>query len=224
MPDPKDFDWKFRPGTYWANTDNGFATIKGEMRRRMIEDAFSKGEIDTLPASIFSDELSHGERHLTTSIHPSFMGGEYLPPYLASEVEIARVSLASVTWDVIAILARTGSDGLICYRIADEYQEDEEGNYIIDPKSSRLPLTFGEIVCLMDNAVLKKDYNLGYKGLTTAWRDYNYDTTGPGKFELEELVNFVQVSSFFYPELGRWYEIEAAEWFTSHLVELDPED
>lgn len=223
MPNPKDFDLNFRPKTYWDNAGNGFATIKGEMRRRIIENAFAKGKIDFLPSSVFSDELSDDERLLTTTIHPSFMGGEYLPTYLPGEVEIARVALASVMWDVMCILARVGSDGLIYYRIVDEYQEDEEGRYIYDPKSSQLPLTLGEIVSLMDNAVLKEDYNLGYKGLTF-WREHNYDIIGPGKIELEELVNFVTVSSFFYPGLELWYEIEAAEWFTSHLAELDLED
>jgi hypothetical protein len=38
-------------------------------------------------------------------IHPTFMGGEYLPNYCRQEVEIARIALASTTSDVISLRA-----------------------------------------------------------------------------------------------------------------------
>jgi len=39
-------------------------------------------------------------------IHPSFMGGEYLPDYRRDEIEIARIELESTTSDVISVRAR----------------------------------------------------------------------------------------------------------------------
>ena len=53
------------------------------------------------------------------------------------------------------------------------------------------------------------------------FRDLNYNIVGPGEDELEDLVSFVQVSSCFYPELEKWYQIEAFEWFIDRLSELD---
>ena len=63
------------------------------------------------------------------------MGGEYLPPLLDDEVEIARVSLASVTADQTSVRAQRIPGG-IAYRIVDEYGEDGPG-YLCSPRSER---------------------------------------------------------------------------------------
>ena len=59
------------------------------------------------------------------------------------------------------------------------------------------------------------------KGLTTRFRDMSFDPDSPVRRELEDLANFVSVSSFFYPDLIRWYENEAVEWFVDRLAEID---
>ena len=64
-------------------------------------------------------------------LHPSNMGGEYLPLLRKGEVEIARISLQSVTADQISIRARRLSKR-IGYRIVDEY----EMGYVCRPASS----------------------------------------------------------------------------------------
>ena len=194
MPNPKDFNLNYRPESYWDSAVSGLTNIKGEMRRRIIKKAFSDGNFINLPGEIFSDELSQDERHLTTSIHPAFMGGEYLPPYLPGEVEIARVSLKSVTWDVYSIRARQTDDGLTRYRVADEYESRDEEPYIYQPEASLQPFTFGELVSFIDN-VERKNTELGdQKGLTTYFRDMNYEVIGGGRSEIEGLVDFVRVS------------------------------
>jgi hypothetical protein len=220
MPNPKDFNWNYRPESYWDDKTIGFVNIKGEMRRRIIDNAFDKGKFDILPASIFLDELSNAERHLTTSIHPSFMGGEYLPDYLLEEVEIARVSLESVTWDVYSIRAKKVDDNKIQYRVVDEYDYWENGMLRSHTDVSVEPFTFGEIVSFIDN-VEWTECGGADRGLTTGFRDLNYNIVGPGRDELEELLSFVRVSSFFYPKLEKWYQVEALEWFIDRLGELD---
>ena len=120
MPASNRFDMKFRPAAYWEGPDAGFANIKGEMRRRMLKKALKTGDFMGLPDSLLSDSLSEDERLSIGRIHPAYMGGEYLPDYLPSEVEVARVSLNSVTWDVVSVRARPGADGLIHYRVVDE--------------------------------------------------------------------------------------------------------
>ena len=223
MPNHKDFQLNYRPESYWDDNINGFTNIKGELRRQIIENAFREGNIDTLPDSIFSDELSNEERKFTGSIHPAFMGGEYLPDYLGDEVEIVRVSLKSVTYDVYSIRAKKADDGRINYRMVDEYESWDNGYFKLKPEITSKPFTFKELVSFIDNV----EWNDGYvacKGLTTRFRDMNYEPVCPSRRELEDLVDFVSVSSFFYPDLIRWYEIEAVEWFMDRLAEMDPTD
>ena len=77
------------------------------------------------------------------------MGGEYLPPLRKGEVEIARISLASVTADQISVRARR-SRGRIRYRVVDEYMETS--TYVCHPASSVSPLSLGELIALMESA------------------------------------------------------------------------
>ena len=78
------------------------------------------------------------------------MGGEYLPPLLDDEVEIARISLASVTADQTSVRAQRVAGG-IAYRIVDEYGEDGT-EYVCRPDRSDLPLTLAELVAMIDGA------------------------------------------------------------------------
>jgi hypothetical protein len=56
-------------------------------------------------------------------LHPSFMGGEYLPDRRDTEAEIARLNIDSTTSDVTSVYARPGKDR-INYRVVDEYWGD----------------------------------------------------------------------------------------------------
>ena len=215
MPNPKDFEMHFRPETYWDDAVIGLANIKGEMRRRMIFNGIETGDFNFLP-SIFSDELYGFDRLQNASIDPAFMGGEYLPPYDSGEIEIARVSLQSVTWDVISIRAKKIAQDRLFYRVVDEYKTPFKSRPLISLEF----LSFRELVSFIDGV----ENGEGARGLTAVYRDHNYEIIGPGRSELEDLVNFVRVSSLFYPDLERWYETEAMEWFTSNLVELEYEE
>jgi hypothetical protein len=125
-----------------------------------------------------------------------------------------------VTWDVYSIRAKKENDGLIHYRVLDEYGSWDKGVFILHIEVSKKPLTFGEIVSFIDN-VEWTDCGGADIGLTNGFRDLNYNIVGPGKDELEDLLSFVQVSSCFYPELEKWYQTEALEWFIDRLGELD---
>ncbi|MCJ7795380.1 MAG: hypothetical protein MUQ56_01190, partial [Thermoleophilia bacterium] len=76
---------------------------------------------------------------------PHWMGGEYLPSYLPGETEIARITIQSVTMDVVSIRARR-SGGRIFYRVVDEYQAE----FDFEPRESNQPLTFAEAVELIE--------------------------------------------------------------------------
>jgi hypothetical protein len=47
--------------------------------------------------------------------------------------------------------------------------------------------------------------------------------TGAGD-EIEAMANFVRVSSDVYPELERWYQVQADEWMRAALLEQRDEE
>jgi hypothetical protein len=214
MPDTNNYDMDYRPESYWGCSQEGFTNIKGEVRRKVLFDAIETCDVAVLSGSLLSDELSDRERRYVGSLHPMFMGGEYLPGYRTNELEIARASLESVTWDVVSIRARLLDNGRIAYRVEDEY----ETKFSWLPATSAQPLTMGELISLIDSVGREGEPD-AVPGLTSYFRDYNYryDNTLES---LETYVHFVHVSSLYYHELQRWYEEEAYEWYLDRFVEL----
>jgi hypothetical protein len=107
-------DYAFRPESFWTAASDPLEAIlrnvKGRNRREMIRDYYEAGKLDQLSDELLRDSLSDEARVSLGKIHPTFMGGEYLPNYGRQEVEIARIALASTTSDVISLRARpTGS-------------------------------------------------------------------------------------------------------------------
>jgi hypothetical protein len=103
-------DYQFRPESYWVAARNpleaALRKVKGRNRREMIRDYHEAGNLDQLGESLLADTLDEQGRKNLGLIHPTFMGGEYLPNYGRSEVEIARIELESTTNDVISLRAR----------------------------------------------------------------------------------------------------------------------
>src|SRR5207245_204761 len=102
---------------------------------------------DQLEKDLLVDCLNEEARSRLGKIHPSFMGGEYLPDYANGEVEIARVELQSTTSDVISIRARKEGK-TIAYSVADEYETE----FPVSPRSSAKPLSLEQVIDLIDNA------------------------------------------------------------------------
>jgi hypothetical protein len=100
-------DYDFRPESYWGPARNpleaALRNVKGRNRREMIRDYHSNGLLPALSDNLLRDTLEEDTRRRLDLIHPSFMGGEYLPDYRRDEVEIARIELQSTTCDVISI-------------------------------------------------------------------------------------------------------------------------
>ncbi len=209
-----------RPTSYWGDAEDPRARIhrvKGQDRRASAEILLREGNADALASSEFDESLSNEAREFRGRVHPSLMSGEYLPDFDADEVEIARVTLASVTGDVISIRARYHG-ALIRYRIVDEYEG--ESVYHCEPEESARPLTMRELVELIDTARGEGMYPDYGTGLTTVWRNFNLE----GGSSAEEMARFVTVSSELYPDLQRYYEAEAAEWLEQRLAEYASDD
>ena len=106
VPEVDGIDLDYTPSAYFAARDLHLALpsdIQGQARREWARDLAAKGE--ALPPELAAPVLSEEARRAWGAIHPMLMGGEYLPPMPNDEVEIARISLASVTGDQISVRA-----------------------------------------------------------------------------------------------------------------------
>lgn len=95
VPVAQGVDLDFTPDDYFCLRKMNLllpSDIKGQARRELMRTLAEEGE--EFPADLVTPELSESERRAWGAIHPSHMGGEYLPPLLSGEVEIARISLA----------------------------------------------------------------------------------------------------------------------------------
>ena len=74
--------------------------MKGQRRRQIVQDYYAAGKLEELGDSLLTDSLDDEARKRLGLIHPTFMGGEYLPDYSRRELEIVRIELESTTYDV----------------------------------------------------------------------------------------------------------------------------
>ena len=210
-------DYSYRPSSYWDDdspTQAILKNIKGDFRREEIRRALAKGEIEEIPQEILRDTISDDLRKATGRIHPRFMGGEYLPDYREDEVEIARISLASTTNDIISIRARRGRTGLIRYSIADEYNGDF--TYVLSRKTSRQPLTLRQLVSFLENSCQNEvpgDLITGYNDMNNEWLS-----------DRESLRHFTRIRSEFYPQLHTHCEHVFDDWVEQEAREKAEEE
>jgi hypothetical protein len=199
-------DHAFRPASYWDPADPRTAVlqnIKGQNRRTIVAQHFEAPILDQGPeldAAFMADDVGHDDRIALGRLHPSWMGGEYLPDYRPGEVEIARIVLESVLQDVVSIRARRrGKDRRILYRVVDEY----ESEFHFSPRSSRQPLTQGQLVRFIDTL---ENGAAPLEDRTYIGNILYHDDCLP----VEELARFVTVESLFYPTLGEHFR--AVTW------------
>lgn len=145
-------DLAFRPRTYFGPMPaemHLLAHTTGHERREVLRAQLASDGDDPI-LDLLADLFEGLDRESLGRIHPALMGGEFLPPFLDDETEIARISLASTTADQISVRAQRLADG-IAYRIVDEY-EDMSPDYVCQPGRSELPVTLGELIGLIDGA------------------------------------------------------------------------
>lgn len=178
------------------------AGISGTARRALAAQALETPDDPGLPSTdfLFAGDLSVKERDAWGRVHPNMMGGEYLPPSEEDEVEVVRIDLDSVTADVIQVRARRGPDG-IHYRVVDEY----ETPFLPPLARTASPLSLAELIDLIDETRVEGESQVG---LTDHYREMNFRH----RTDSVELLDFVKVSSAFYPELARYYDDRATDW------------
>jgi hypothetical protein len=204
-------DLAFRPRTYFgpipAET-HLLAHVTGHERREFLRRQLASDGDD--PMLDLLAELFASDRKTLGRVHPALMGGEYLPPFLDDETEIARISLASTTADQISVRAQRLVDG-IAYRIVDEYGDIVE--YVCQPARSEIPLTLGELIALIDGGLPDGGAALSHL----------YWNVASGGEDLWRLRTFVRVSSEFYGQLASYYDQRIAAWFDANCPVIDDE-
>jgi len=184
-PDPN-----FRPANlFWPLPlrTHILATVKGAERREAVERYLDGNGLSDVPAELLGSALSEETRTYLGSLHPSLMGGEYLPDHAEGELEVARVTLASTMQDVVSIYARRDEAG-IAYRVVDEYEGDTlTGN---NGRVAPGPLSLRELTDV----------------LLDAWDlfgvlEMNFSEGGD-----ECCMDFFHGSSAFYPDFGAYLE------------------
>ena len=211
----KGIRYSFRPQSYWEESDPLSAILRnvtGENRRQMITDYWKAGRLEELDPKLLQDETDNESRMRLGPIHPSFMGGEYLPSYQPGEVEIARICLQSTTSDVITLRARPVPNG-IAYRVEDEY----EGEFVLPILFSEQPLTLEELIRQFEDGRLKElDWD---GGLALGYNNMNAD----GGSDCEGLRHFTHIGSTIYRQLTTHFENVFDHWVKETCEERDRE-
>ena len=206
MPNHFNYDLSFQPKTYWDLRDvltHVEAKIPGKVRKELVKHALQNDE--TVPSKYLKSSLSEDLKQSIGSIDPSFLGGEFLPELGENDVIIASINLKSTTSDVIAVIARLTDKG-IEYRVEDEYMDsypEGEEHYKVQPNFSKEPLSFKELINLIDNA-------REGGGLIDSAKNYYPE-------EPEEYYDFATAESAFYPQLRDWYDESNNEWLEDKL-------
>lgn len=192
----ENIDLQFRPKTYFRPEKLEkylLSKVKGAVLRKKLKALFEEGRHDEVRHLVGDAAFSAADRKALESIHPMFMGGNYLPDTEDGEVEIARISIQSTTFDVTCVYARP-EDGAIHYRVVDEYG----GDTLQGPSeaTTTAPMTLGEFA----------DFFL------TAWPlievlEMNYED------DVDGALGFFSADSDFYPELDRLCRQRVREHF-----------
>ena len=202
-------NYDFQPTSYWSPSADplgvALRNVKGRNRREMIQDFYENGNLEVLCDELLADSLDEDARRSLGLIHPSFMGGEYLPNYARHEVELVRIELESTTSDVITIRARP-SGKRIKYTVCDEY----ESEFKLPQRTSSHPFSLRKLIWFLDD-VEHREFDPGWNrfGFVLSYNQCNLDCGCP----LEELKNFTHVTSDFYPGLSVHYAKTVADWY-----------
>lgn len=182
----EDIDPDFRPKTYFRPQKLErylLSKVKGAVLRRQLQSLFDAGQHAEVSTLLTAQGISATDRKVLESVHPMFMGGNYLPDTEDGEVEVARISIDSTTCDVTCVYACPEAGG-IRYRVVDEY-EAETLQGITEARTDQ-PMTLGEFA----------DFFLAAWPLIEVL-EMNFET------DLDASLGFFSAESEFYPDFDR---------------------
>jgi len=172
---------EFRPKAYFGPRkleEHLLSNVPGGVVRNRMREMISAGQ--EKEAQELIDEVVNDGGEVATyleSIHPMFMGGNYLPEREHGEVEIGRITIKSTTYDVTSVYAGR-ANGKIRIRVVDEYVGDTlVGHPEMDTDQ---PLTMGEFADFflgvwpfIDIVMMNAEGDLG-EGLDFFWAESSF--------------------------------------------------
>ena len=191
---PPGIDLGYRPQSYfWPITHDThlIAAIKGERRREAIRAAYDADQVSPPDTLYATPTLSDADRCALKRLHPSSMGGEYLPDRRDTEVEIARINIDSTTSDVTSVYAKAGKDRIL-YRAVDEYGGDTLTAK--RTRSAKRPLSLGELIVFL-----------------AAWP--LQDVLEMNELDRDGAQDFTRPSSEVYPQFEAAIRARIDEWY-----------
>jgi hypothetical protein len=162
--------------------------VKGTWRREVLTMAVAEDYLKEVDPFFTRVSLEDEDRRARAAVHPTFMGGEYLPDFVEGEIEVARIDLRSITADAISIRLRRIPTGFT-YRVVDEYMDENEDGLLEAPTTvlSDVPLNLAEFGTFVVRTSRLKEI---------------CDTD---RFDsVDEAQAFVYASSEFYPEFSAY--------------------
>ena len=196
-------DLSWRPESYWSPSsllDSLGGSVSGTRRREILGSLLEAGEVFPVVQQLLNEHLQHETRTVWGAIHPSYLGGEYLPERKPGEVEIARLDLQTVTADAISVRAYP-TKTRIYYRIVNEYNR----RYNCRPRWSKQPLSLGQLIDLINSATSDDNSNVGLVFPVIDLLVYE----GSSK---DEMRHFFRVHSEHYPALEAHFETLLDAW------------
>ena len=193
-----DIDLNFLPDTYFRPQKLErylLSKVRGAVVRKKLRALFDEGRHAEVRKLLITEALSANDRKVLESFHPMFMGGNYLPDTEDGEVEIARISIKSTTFDVTCVYARP-VEGAIHFRVVDEYG----GDTLQHPAEAQTdkPMTLGEFADFFLRAWPLIDLLDMY---------FENDQSGA--------LDFFSADSEFYPDFDSLCRQRALEHFTN---------
>jgi len=203
-------DLNFRPATYFwplPLATHLLTRIKGAERKALVRASLAAGDVGKLHAELTHSSLSDADRAAQGSLHPALLGGEFLPDLGDQEVEIARITIASVTQDVTSVYARRGKSR-IYYRVVDDYGGDTLTAH--SHRTSTRPLRLGE---------LERFFNGAWPLLDVL--EANFSDDG---YPLARMLAFVvRVESEYYAQIDALYRRRISHWAVQRQAHLEPD-
>lgn len=190
-------DLNFRPGSYFKPQRLEqflLSKVKGAVIKKQLQSLFNEGRHSELKDLLGADGISANDQKALEAFHPMFMGGNYLADTEDGEVELARIRIASTTYDVTSVYAKA-DDGVIRYRVVDEYDGDTLTG--TTEMASKEPLTLGEFA----------DFFLNTWSLINVLQA-NFED------DLDGSLEFFSAESDFYPDFDRLCRQRVIEHFT----------
>ena len=177
----KEMNPEFRPKAYFGPRkleEHLLSNVPSGVVRSRMREMISAGQENEAQELI--DEIVNDGGEVASyleSIHPMFMGGNYLPKRQHGEVEIGRITIESTTYDVTSVYAGR-ANGKIRIRVVDEYDGD---TLVGHPEmETEQPLTMGEFADFflsvwpfIDVVMMNAEGDLG-KGLDFFWAESSF--------------------------------------------------